>query len=343
MATASYGFNSENILNVSLQGQSYDLLAQKFASQAGVERVSATSTILGMRAKGQPVWRERMAIARSIEGVTAFTYAVDTNFISTMGLTLLAGRNLQSTDQASIKGNIIINEEAVRIFGIKDPGQALGQSLWLNDSTEVQIAGVIKDFRFQSFLFPIAPLMLRYEPLEFNYLNVKVVNGNSNTVLSSLERIWKQINPYQPFTVEWFEKQLYEQNFQREDQLFMGMLTVMALSIACLGLLGIVMYSTQTRTKEVGIRKVLGASVAQIVLLLSTEFISLLLLAGFIGLPLGYYVAYFFLQQYAYHITIGFGILIICFTVLLLLGGMAISSQTIRAALANPARSLRTE
>jgi putative ABC transport system permease protein len=343
MATASYGFNQKNILNIPLQGQSYGLLAQAFASQAGVERVSATSTLLGMRAKGQMVWRKRMAATSGTDAVTTFTYAVDTNFVSIMGLTLLSGRNLQIADRDSTKPFVLVNEEAIRIFGLGDPSQAIGQTLWLNDSTEIQIAGVIKDFRYQSFLFPMAPLMLRYQPDAFNYMNVKVANTISDNIIPALERVWKRINPYQPFYAEWFEQQLYEQNFQREDQLFMGMLTGMALSIACLGLLGIVMYSTQTRTKEVAIRKVVGASIGEIVLLLSKEFIGLLLIAGVIGLPLGYYVASLFIQQYAYHITIGFGTLIICFILLLVLGGLAIGSQTVRAALTNPARSLRTK
>jgi putative ABC transport system permease protein len=238
---------------------------------------------------------------------------------------------------------VLINEEAVKVFGLDDPQKAIGQSLWLNDSTKIQVAGVLKDFQFQSFLHPIAPLLFRYQPDEFNYLNLKITAGTSDRILPVLASIWKQANPYSPFTAAWFDQQLYEKNFQYEDQLFIGMLTAMALTIACLGLLGIVMYTTQTRTKEIGIRKVMGANVLQLVNLMSRDFMVLLLIAGAIGLPAGYQVSHLFLQQYTYHITIDYGLLLLCFSILFLLGGLAIGSQTIKAALTNPVESLRND
>ncbi len=182
---------------------------------------------------------------------------------------------------------------------------------------------------------------MEYQPEELTYLNLKVTKGSSENILQSVEHIWKQTAPYQPLSAQWLEKQVYEKNFQREDRLFMGMLTAMALSIACLGLLGIVMYHVQTRTREVGIRKVIGADMVGIVFLLSKEFVALLLIAGAIGLPIGYYVASLFLQQYAYHITIGFGTPLVCFAIILLLGCLLICIQTLRAAMANPAKTLR--
>jgi putative ABC transport system permease protein len=343
MATAAYGFDREQILNISLYGdpQQKRLLTQAFAGQAGVERISASSALLGMRTPQQPVRRESLTGDQQEIGVAVYHLAVDTNFVRNMGLTLVAGHNIQVS--RADPGQVLINEHAVKAFRLGTPQQALGQALWLNDSTQTRVAGVLKDFRFQPFLFPIGPLLLRYHPEHFNYLNVKVTAGATKNILPELERRWKQVIPYQPFQAEWFDQQLKEQNLQHQDQLFIGALTAMAMVIACLGLLGMVMYGTQARTKEIGIRKVMGANVHQLVRLLSRDFIILLGVAAAIGLPAGYQVGYLFLQQYAYHITIGAGILISCFCAILFLGGLAIGTQTIKAAMADPVKSLRQD
>ena len=163
------------------------------------------------------------------------------------------------------------------------------------------------------------------------------------TIIPTLEKAWKKLYPNQPFKANWFDKQLYDQHLHKDDLVFIGLLTFMALSIACLGLLGMVIYTTKNREKEVGIRRVMGAKVVQVIATISKEFVTLLLISVCIGLPIGFIVGKQFLQQYAYRIPVNFWLLAASAAGLLLLGALTIGWQTYRTALTNPAKSLRTE
>ena len=260
-----------------------------------------------------------------------------------MNLTLLAGQNLPTTSADTFGRLVMINEEAVKTFRLGTPREAVGQTLWLNDSTELSIAGVIKDFRFTSFAFPVKPLVLRSQPDQYRYVNIGVAAGAEDAVLADVGRVWKRLSPYEPFDGQWYDDFLQQRHTHSSDTDFMGLLIGLAFSIACLGLLGMVTYTTQTRVKEVGVRKVMGAEVSQIVWLLSRDFVKLLLIAATIALPLGYMTGYAFLFSFAYHVSIGFETLGLCIGVLLLLGLLTICLRAYRAAIANPADSLRSE
>lgn len=347
MATTDYGFRRASILNVPLPDQAYQPLAGELARQAGVERVAAASNVMGHHADLIRVRRQRRG-----DSLQVATFAVDTNFIPAMGLTLLAGRNLpapsvnatgDTTAGMPADRFVVVNETAVRALRLVSPHQAIGQTIWLTDSTEARIIGVVKDFHFMSFKFRLMPLVLRYAPEQFQVLQLQIAEGHRATVVTKLADVWKRFHPHEPFQAVWFDQALYDQHFHRDDQLFLGLLTGMALTIACLGLLGMVIYTTQTRTKEIGIRKVMGATVTQVVGLLSGSFVKLLLLAGAIALPAGYWLSQSFLQQYAYHIEVGAATLGLCLGALLTIGGLAIGSQTYRAARMNPVESLRIE
>ncbi|MGV3561345.1 ABC transporter permease [Larkinella arboricola] len=342
MGSGDYGFNRENILNIPLTGSAadlgkYRLLANSLSKQVGVERVAAVSESMGHYGDGWQIRRERGGNTVRIE-----SFAVDHNFVPSMRLTVVAGQNLPVSASDSAGHFILINETAVRALQLGNPQQAVGQTLWL-DSTDVQVAGVLKDFNFMSFKWNIMPLMVRYEPKRFRMLHVSVADGASETVLPRVETLWKQVNPQEPLSYGWYQEELYEQHMHWDDQLFFYLLIGMALSIACLGLLGMVTYTTETRTKEVGIRKVMGATVMQIVVLLSKSFVGLLLIAGLIALPIGYSLGRLFLQEFAYHVSVGIETLGVCFGAMLLIGGLTIGIRTYRAALANPTDSLRNE
>ena len=207
----------------------------------------------------------------------------------------------------------------------------------------MRIAGILRDFNYQNLSRPLRPLLLRYQPDAFRFLNVKIDQAARADIVPRLERAWKELNPNEPFTYEWTDETLYNHHLHLDDLSVLGLLVGMALSIACLGLLGMVTYTTATRTKEVGVRKVMGATAGQLVALLSRDFVKLLLLAGLIGLPLGYAAGRLFLHEFAHHITIGIGILGGCFAAMLLVGGLTIGWRTYRAAQRNPVNSLRIE
>ncbi|GAB3316459.1 ABC transporter permease [Larkinella ripae] len=345
MATADYGFRTEQILNIPLNGLPYQRLANELNRVSGVERVSASSERFGHHDGdyGQ-IHRQRSGG----DSIAAFQFSVDQNFVANLDLTLLAGQNLPEMVTDTTGGGapgrfVLVNEEAVNAFRLGNPREMVGQSLWLNDSTEVTIAGVLKDFRFTTFNWTIKPLVLLHHPKQFRFLNVKVARGAEASAMADMQRIWKRLNPYEPFDAQWYTDFLHERHSHEDDVNFMGLLTGLAFSIACLGLLGMVTYTTETRIKEVGIRKVMGARVNQIIWLLSWDFVKLLLIAGAIALPLGYMAGMAFLLNFAYHVTVGIETLGGCIGLLLLLGGLTIGIRTYRAALANPADSLRSE
>ena len=338
MATASYGFDRENSLSIPVPSTNYRLLAAKLAQQTGVQRVAATSSPLGFHADYTRISADHF---RNIIPVNAF--AVDRNFIENMGLTVLAGQNLPVSASDSAGRFVLLNEKAVEQLRFKSPQAAVGQLLWLADSTEVRIVGILRDFNYQNLSQPLRPLLLRYQPNAFRYLNIKIDRGVRAAIVPKLERAWKALNPTEPFTYEWTDETLYNHHLHLDDLSVLGLLVGMALSIACMGLLGMVTYTTATRTKEVGIRKVMGATVGQLVALLSRDFVKLLLVAGLIALPLGYAVGRLFLHEFAHHITIGIGILGGCFAAMLLAGSLTIGWRTYRAAQSNPVNSLRAD
>jgi len=184
---------------------------------------------------------------------------------------------------------------------------------------------------------------VHYQPNRFRYLNLAVANGAEESVMAEVNQIWKRLSPYEAFTGQWYTDYLDQRHSHNEDINFMLLLVGLALSIACLGLLGMVTYNTSLRIKEVGIRKVMGAQVRQLVWLLSWDFIRLLLISGAIAFPVGTLLGYAFLMSFAYHVSIGIETLGSCLGILLLLGGVTIGWRTYRAAQTNPASSLRAE
>ncbi len=339
MATADYGFERERILNIQLPQHSYEKTATAFSSSRGIEEVSGSSALVGFSG-GDVRFIKREKVSDSLN---AAYFSVSPSFIKNMGIQLIAGENLPAA--ASEKGTpfVLINEEATRRLQFKNAYDATGKFIWLNDSTKYIVAGVVKDFHYASFLRPIQPLLLANKPDEFRILNLKVSKGAEQTIIPSLERTWRKLYPSQLFEVNWFDKQLYNQHLHKDDLMFTGLLTAMALSIACLGLLGMVIYTTKNRSKEVSIRRVMGAGVMQVIVEISREFITLLLLSVCIGLPIGFMVGKQFLQQYAYQIPISFWMMAGSAAALLFLGALTIGWQTYRTALTNPVKSLRME
>lgn len=340
MVTADYGFRTKGVLNIPLNNVPYQRLTNELNQLAGVEQVSAISVMLGnFGDEGLMIRRQR----HSGDSVATSLMSVDAGFVPAMNLTLKAGTNLPKSNADSSGHFVLINEEAVHTFKLGEARAAVGKTLWLNDSTEVQIAGVVADFRYTTFVWAIKPLVLQAQPARYQYLNVAVAEGAEASVLADAQKIWKRLNPYEPFAGRWYDDYLDERHSHKQDIDFMGLLVGLALSIACLGLLGMVTYNTQQRTKEVGIRKVMGADVGQLVWLLSWDFVKLLLIAGAVALPLGSLAGYAFLMSFAYHVGIGIETLGSCLGTLLLLGSLTIGIRTYRSALINPADSLRTE
>ncbi|CCH52978.1 protein of unknown function DUF214 [Fibrisoma limi BUZ 3] len=342
MVEADYGFRRSGVLTLPLQEVPLQRLQDELTGLAGVERVSPTSAMLGHYGGD---WVMLRAQRRGPDSSRASLVAADAEFVPAMQLSLLAGRNLPANDP---NGRfVLLNETAVRNLSGRGPVDArsmVGRQLWLNDTTVVEVAGILRDFKFMTLGEPVYPLVLRQQPEQFRYLNVAVVPGQEAAVLAAVRQRWQRLHPYEKtFSGQWYDDYLEQRHGHREELNLVSLLIGLALSIAGLGLLGVVTYQTETRTKEVGIRKVMGATVAQVVGLLSWDFVKLLGLAALIALPVGYGLGLLLLNNFAYRVSIGLETLGVCVALLLLVGGATVGWRTYRAALANPADILRAE
>ncbi|WP_339814232.1 ABC transporter permease [uncultured Imperialibacter sp.] len=273
---------------------------------------------------------------------TIYQLRTDENYLEVFGMELIAGRTLSpeyALDQSS--KNIVVNEAACREFGWS-VDEAVGKTFtsgWEGDKT---IVGVIKDFHMHSMHMTIAPLLVELRE-NFRYISVKVKPGDLPATVVSLEETFRKYSSL-PFDYEFLDDnfdKLYKADI-RQGEIF-GFFTVIALLIACLGLFGLAAFSTQQRAKEVGIRKVLGASVGHIVALFASRFIKMVAIGYLIALPVGWWLVDQWLQEFAYRVAVQWWMLALPGLAAVIVAFLTISSQSTRAALANPVDSLRNE
>lgn len=340
METLDPGFYSKNILTIPLSRKD-KIFAKEVSNISGVERVSGTSENFGIRGGGSiPVFLHKPA---GTQGVLCNIYFTDAGTIPLHRLKLVAGSNFPDNKEFVEEKYIIINEKATEVLGFKNSASAIGVTVWLNDSTEVEIIGILKDFYDQGVARRITPLLLRSRSDAFNYLNIQVNAESKKHIEKKLSSVWNKLNPHTPFEHEWLDKKIAQRENQSDAYSLMGFLAFISISIATLGLLGLVIYTVETRQKEISIRKVMGASVNELMFLLSKGFLKLLLIAGLIAMPIGYIVSFFFLQNFANRVPFGLGTLLLSFLFLLAIGMITILSNTYKASVANPVKNLRTE
>lgn len=341
-----YGFTSENIVNVELQGNDYEILKEELSRISGVQQISAAEYMPATGVANQIDVRKDP----SEEEPHVFTLLkVDENFLENLEIEIVAGRNLNNDDGETGK-YVMINEVGVKKLGFDRPVAAIGQQIQIgefgNEAGMVEVVGVLKDFRFQTPIFKdeIESMMLLNEAKSFAYLNVKVETNNIAETIGEIEQIWKTLDPIHPFKYHFFDDQLASLNQMLGDLAsILGFVAFLAVCIACLGLLGMATYITERRTKEVGIRKVLGADTRTIALLLSRGFLRMLLISILIAAPLSYFVNNLWLQHFPNRVEFGFGTVLLGSCILLILGLLTIGSQTIRASKGNPVDALRME
>ena len=269
----------------------------------------------------------------------------DTNYIKLYGIKLLAGRNLSQSD--TIK-EILINENYMHVLGFQNPQNVIGKYIDWNDKL-VPVVGVVGDFNQKSLHEPIKPLLIasdmRNEYLMSLLLQPQNADGTTwKTALDKSEKAFKQVYPNGDFWSGFFDEDLAK--WYTQEQNISGLLqwaTGLAVLISCLGLLGLVMYITIQRTKEIGVRKVLGASVSQLVAMLSKDFVQLVLIAFVIAAPLAWIVMNKWLENFAYRTTISWWVFAVSGLLMIAVAFITLSFQTIKAAIANPVKSLRTE
>jgi putative ABC transport system permease protein len=342
MASDNENFNRKGILNIPVTPADYKLLANEIGRQADVERVGLASATLN-EGSGKAKISRPTSGKNTANPVDTYIYAANAGFIQNMKLKFVAGSNLPEASADTAVHFAVINERATKALGFSNPKEVIGQTIILNE-TPVQVTGVVSNFCFMRYELPVAPLVLAFDPREIRVLSLKIADGAAKeNVTASLDKIWKKVHPRESFVYSWYEEQLYEDYAEGGDQRFTSVIVVIVFVIAGMGLLGMVTYTTEKRTKEVGVRKVMGASVAQIVTLLSSGFVRLILIASLIALPLGYFLGGLFLKIFTYHTTLGPAVFLKCLGSLMLIGLATVGIQAYRTAMTNPADTLRSE
>ncbi|MEJ7646790.1 MAG: ABC transporter permease [Chryseolinea sp.] len=267
----------------------------------------------------------------------------DENFIRTYGLSLIDGRNFSGNlnDQWN---TAIVNETAMKLLGITDPVKIIGQSMHLWSDTP-QIIGVIKDYHQESLKQPVKPLVLVYDTEVTDFYSIKIKTTSSfKKIINVAEGKFRETFPGNPFEY-FFLDEHYDAQYH-SDQRFgkaIGLLTLLGVLIACLGLFGLSSYLVSQRTKEIGIRKVLGATVRQIIVLVSREFILTIIIANIIAWPIAYFFLEDWLNGFAYRIDIGLLMFLIPGACILLIAFLTVATQSVKAANTDPVKNLRTE
>ena len=273
---------------------------------------------------------------------------VDESLLQTLGIKAIAGRLFSKDFPSDTSQRIILNEEAIKQIGFKSPQEAIGGKVkfdWRGESYTWTIIGVVKDFHFQDLHVPISPyaFQLNNQP-NYNYLIVHAKAADISLLLKSINASWHKRNPNEPFEYSFLDED-FQKNYEAEVRLtaIVSYFTIIAILISCLGLFGLATFSAEQRTKEIGVRKVLGASVTGIVALLSKDFLKLVAISIVIASPVAWWIMNKWLQDFTYRTNISWTVFIITTAVALLIALITISFQAIRAAISNPVKSLRTE
>jgi len=339
----SLGFNRNQVLvikNTGALGKQAGTLKQELKQLPGVVNATMSSYL--------PTGDDRNVTGLFPElpldikkDVLSEYWTVDEDYINTLGIKLISGRNF-SKQMASDTGGLIVNEAFVKRFGFKDP---LNKMIYRN-SVGLQtfhIIGVMKDFNFASLHDKISPVVLNYVP-DNGAISLRINTGNVDGLMSQIKNKWKSFSPSQQFNYSFMDEDFDAayRSEQRVGQIFISFSTL-AIVIACLGLFGLAAYAAEQRNKEIGIRKVLGASVSAIVGMLSMDFVKLVFISILISSPIAWIVMNKWLQDFAYRVNMHWWILGIAGSVAILIAFITISFQSIKAALANPVKSLRSE
>lgn len=356
ISTKDLGFKKEQLLVVDINSgavrRSAETIKSEYAKLAGVKSVSVTSRVPGewkvvpkvkVKAPGAPQ-----------EGESMYYIAVDDKFLETFEVSLSAGRNFTANNSDS--SAVIINEAAAKMLGISSPSEQIveipsvdfsGNVSSLSQPFRARVVGIVKDFNFQSLREKIAPMVLGYQrnPVHaIDYFTARIEVKNTDALLKQMEGVLHSVDQSHLFEYNFLDKQwdLFYREDTKRQAIFMGV-ALMTILIACLGLLGLATYAAEQRIKEIGIRKVLGASVTSIVSMLSKDFLKLVIIAAVIAFPVAWWAMNNWLQDFAYRTSMQWWIFAGAGTAALLIALCTVSFQAIKAALANPVKSLRAE
>jgi len=339
------GFNKDQVLIINgtdALGDHVDAFKRDMLRFSGVKG-GTISSFLPVAQADRNGWNfSRDPVSTASNNFNAQAWSIDEDYLQTMGMTLSSGRNFSPTFGGDSSA-LIINETTAKILGYKDP---VGRNLYTignGQATTFPIIGVVKDFNYESMHQPIGPLVLRLAKSP-GLVSFKVAPQGVGQIIIKARQIWKAMSPGTPFSYRFLDRSFAE--MYRYDQRvgeIAFVFSLLAILIACLGIFGLATFMAEQRTKEIGVRKVLGASVAGIVRLLNRDFIRLVAIAFLVAAPLAWWAMHQWLQNYVFRTRIDWWIFLAAGGSTLFIALITVSFQSIRVAISNPVKSLRTE
>lgn len=346
MEQASLGFNKNYVVNLTYDqsiNPRYDAFRNDLLRNPAIKAIGRSSRIPSGRLLDEQGAAFLMGNKQTPSKIDIKYLATDYGFIPTYGMQMAAGRNF-SNDFTTDTANFILNETAVKALGWGSADKAIGRDM-MYGGTKGKVIGIVKDFHFESLHQRIIPIVF-FMPAQgyYHQISIKVSGDNLQSALATIQSTWRQYVPNDPYEYSFvndkFQK-LYTAEQQQES--FVTIFSFIAIFIACLGLFGLSSFTISQRIKEIGVRKVLGASVPQIVTELSKDFLKLVLIASILALAGAWYAMDQWLQGFAYRVSIGWAIFILAPLAALIIAFATISFQSVKAALMNPVKSLRSE
>jgi ABC-type antimicrobial peptide transport system permease subunit len=351
----SLGFNKENVVDIALpenKPEQLKLLHNKLAALPGIQSFSFSL--------GAPIANNQVSTSfntkekYATEKINVSVKAADKNYLKTYGLQLETGRWFDDKDEKNIDNSIpdslkkyafVLNETAVKALGFSSAQDALGKyvTFGMNDIS-APVIGVVKDYNTSSLHDAIKPVLMTEFPFFYYNAGIRLASGNPASTLSAVEKAWSSVYTEHLFESNFLDEniaKLYE-NDQRTQQLF-NIFAIISIIINVLGLVGLLSFMIEQKTKEIGIRKILGASMKDISFILSKDFLRLIIIAFFIAAPLAWLLMNKWLQDFAYRTPINWWIFAVAVLAALVTTCIAVGFQTIKAAMANPVNSLKTE
>ncbi|GAB3696249.1 ABC transporter permease [Spirosoma flavus] len=339
MATDNENYQRNGILNVNMVGENYKQFATDISRMKDVQNVGYTSLNFG----NKPIQSSIKNIKDETSNL-AFYYAVDHNFIENMRLKFVAGNNLIKSNSELPSPLIVVNQKTIEKLNLGSEQEAIGKQLILNDTLSATIVGVVENFCHYDYEHKIEPVVFQYKPAAFRVMCLKINSVVDRKALeTTIKNVWIKYNPYQEINFSWLDKDMYERYYPYDEMQLMGLESVVIFVIAILGLIGILIYSLEKRTKEIGIRKVIGATTFEIIKLMSDNFVKLLAVATAIAVPSGiaiglYMDSYFVFNNGVGYLTMGLLLLIVIGVALCAVGYFSwVAAQT------NPAKTLKAE
>ncbi len=339
MRNKNLGYSKENVFVVRARGMAshFDAVKNELMKNPDIVGVSASNsyTMYPGSSRGGTSWD-----GNNPDHNPVFCCGwMQPDFLQLMGVQMASGEYPSAQDSTYLW----LNEEAVRTMGIDNP---VGKRFWLNrgDENYYTIKGIMKDYNFEALNQPIKPLILVPYSGSYSYFYIKTTTAGAKSSVALAEKFWKQYNTDYEFSYRFLDEnfdRMYRADLRTEKLLYI--FAVIAIFVSCLGLFGLVTFTAETKTKEIGIRKVLGASITGIINMLTKEFLILVGIAMVVALPLAYYLLEKMLQDYAYRINLSWWMFVLAALVTVVLTLLTVAGQALKAARANPVKSIKTE